>query len=135
MDTFTSEEVSAGRYNTNEVAPEKNSCFLHSAAAHVPTVRRDRTERRQVWLFGFILMWHDATGIHVPFLGSWERDTHGRTARNHGSLPQVQSSAKRRRPGLVNFVSAVAYHSCLSLPAAFTQHTYRDWLKVSPVVG
>ena len=33
----------------------------------------------------------------------------------------IQSSAKRRRPGLVNFVSAVAYHSCLSLPAAFTQ--------------
>ena len=33
----------------------------------------------------------------------------------------VQSSAKRRRPGLVNFVSAVAYHSSLSLPAAFTQ--------------
>ena len=33
----------------------------------------------------------------------------------------VQSSAKRRRPGLVNFVSAVAYQSCLSLPAAFTQ--------------
>ena len=35
--------------------------------------------------------------------------------------PKLQSSAKRRRPGLVNFVSAVAYHSCLSLPAAFTQ--------------
>ena len=33
----------------------------------------------------------------------------------------LQSSAKRLRPGLVNFVSAVAYHSCLSLPAAFTQ--------------
>ena len=27
----------------------------------------------------------------------------------------------RLRPGLVNFVSVVAYHSCLSLPAAFTQ--------------
>ena len=36
----------------------------------------------------------------------------------HDSL---QSSAKRLRPGLGNFVSAVAYHSCLSLPAAFTQ--------------
>ena len=33
----------------------------------------------------------------------------------------VQSSAKRLWPGLVNFVSALAYHSCLSLPAAFTQ--------------
>ena len=33
----------------------------------------------------------------------------------------VQSSAKRLRPGLVNFVSVVAYHSCLSLPAAFAQ--------------
>ena len=34
---------------------------------------------------------------------------------------QIQSSAKRLRPGLVNFVCAVACHSCLSLPAAFTQ--------------
>ena len=25
------------------------------------------------------------------------------------------------RPGLVNFITAVAYHFCLSLPAAFTQ--------------
>ena len=28
---------------------------------------------------------------------------------------------KRQAPGLVNFVPTVAYHSCLSLPAAFTQ--------------
>ena len=33
----------------------------------------------------------------------------------------VQGSAKRLRPGLVNFINAVAYHFCLSLPAAFTQ--------------
>ena len=33
----------------------------------------------------------------------------------------VQGSAKRLRPGLVNFDGAVAYHFCLSLPAAFSQ--------------
>ena len=32
----------------------------------------------------------------------------------------VQGLAKRRSPGLVNFVTAVAYHLCLALPAAFT---------------
>ena len=34
---------------------------------------------------------------------------------------KLQGSAKRLRPGLVNFVGAVAYHFFLSLPAAFTQ--------------
>ena len=33
----------------------------------------------------------------------------------------VQGSAKRQSPGLVNFVTALAYHFCLALPAAFTQ--------------
>ena len=33
----------------------------------------------------------------------------------------LQGSAKRRSPGLVHFVPAVAYHFCLNLPAAFTQ--------------
>ena len=33
----------------------------------------------------------------------------------------VLGSAKRRSPGLVNFVNALAYHSCLALSAAFTQ--------------
>ena len=33
----------------------------------------------------------------------------------------LHGSAKRRAPGLVNFVAAVAYHFCLALPAAFTQ--------------
>ena len=33
----------------------------------------------------------------------------------------VQSSAKRWFQGLVNFVSARAYHFCLALPAEFTQ--------------
>ena len=33
----------------------------------------------------------------------------------------VQGSAKRRSPGLVNFVAAVAYHCCLALPAGFMQ--------------
>ena len=33
----------------------------------------------------------------------------------------IQGSAKRHRPGLVNFTVAVAYHFCLSLPETFTQ--------------
>ena len=33
----------------------------------------------------------------------------------------LQDSAKRRSPGLVNLIPAVAFHSCLNLPAAFTQ--------------
>ena len=33
----------------------------------------------------------------------------------------VQGSAKRRSPGLVTFVTALAYHFCPALPAAFTQ--------------
>ena len=33
----------------------------------------------------------------------------------------LQGSTKRLWPSLVNFVAAVAYHFCLSLPAAFTQ--------------
>ena len=37
------------------------------------------------------------------------------------NMTNLQGSAKRLRPGLVNVVPAVAYHFCLSLPAAFTQ--------------
>ena len=33
----------------------------------------------------------------------------------------VQRSAKVGAPGLVNFITAVAYHFCPCLPAAFTQ--------------
>ena len=33
----------------------------------------------------------------------------------------IQDSAKRLRPGLLNFVPTVAYHFYLNLPAAFTQ--------------
>ena len=36
-------------------------------------------------------------------------------------LPPLQGSAKRRSPGLVNFVPTVVNHFCLALPAAFTQ--------------
>ena len=32
----------------------------------------------------------------------------------------VQGSAKRRAPGLVNFIPALAYHFCLALPAIST---------------
>ena len=39
---------------------------------------------------------------------------------DHLTIYQVQSSAKRQAPGLVNFIPAVAYHFCLALPAAFT---------------
>ena len=35
--------------------------------------------------------------------------------------PSVQRSAEVGAPGLVNFITAVAYHFCPSLPAAFTQ--------------
>ena len=35
--------------------------------------------------------------------------------------PLLQRSAKVGAPGLVNFINAVAYHICPSLPAAFTQ--------------
>ena len=34
---------------------------------------------------------------------------------------EIQGSAKRRSPGLVHFVTALAYHCCLAWPAAFTQ--------------
>ena len=37
------------------------------------------------------------------------------------NLANVQRSAKVGGPGLVNFITAVAYHICPSLPAAFTQ--------------
>ena len=35
--------------------------------------------------------------------------------------PYLQRSAKVGAPGLVNIITAVAYHFCPSLPAAFTQ--------------
>ena len=51
---------------------------------------------------------------------------------------EIQGSAKRQSTGLVNFVTALAYHFYLALPASFTQpgdhllaepcrHTDRDW--------
>ena len=36
-------------------------------------------------------------------------------------LPSIPSSSVYRLPGLVNYVSALAYHFCLALPTAFTQ--------------
>ena len=36
-------------------------------------------------------------------------------------LDVIQGSAKRLRPGLVNFLTAVAYHFYLALPAGFTK--------------
>ena len=40
------------------------------------------------------------------------------TCRSHND---VQRSDKVDAPGLVNFITAVAYHFCPNLPAAFTQ--------------
>ena len=39
----------------------------------------------------------------------------------HKVAYEVHASAKRWSPGLVNFVTDLAYHFCLALPAAFTQ--------------
>ena len=39
----------------------------------------------------------------------------------HGCSSVLQRWAKVGAPGLVNFITAVAYHFCSSLPAAFTQ--------------
>ena len=42
---------------------------------------------------------------------------------------EVQGSPKECFPGLVNFVTAVAYHLCLNLPRAFSQpgkHSFGD---------
>ena len=39
-------------------------------------------------------------------------------------------AAKRRAPGLANFVPAVAYHFCLALPAAFSQPGARFTRKI-----
>ena len=38
-----------------------------------------------------------------------------------GEREGVKGSTKRRLPGLANFVTAVAYHICLALTAAFTK--------------
>ena len=40
---------------------------------------------------------------------------------NGSGKSKIQGLAKRRSPGLVNFVPAVAYHFCQAMPAAFTQ--------------
>ena len=42
----------------------------------------------------------------------------------------VQSSAKRRVPGFMNFVPVIANYSCLALPAAFTQPGHEDRKKL-----
>ena len=45
-------------------------------------------------------------------------------------LCNLQGWPKRWTPGLVNFITALAYHFCLDLPAAFTQP--RDHLIAEP---
>ena len=44
----------------------------------------------------------------------------------------VQGWAKRRSPGLVNFVTALAYHFCPALPPVFTQPG--DYLLADPCI-
>ena len=76
------------------------SC-MHSAA-HVPTVRRDRIERRQVWLFGFILMWHHATGMHPCSL-----------PRFMGTRYAWKDSPKPRKPPASRYARPVGVHARL----------------------
>ena len=45
----------------------------------------------------------------------------------------IQGSAKGWSPDLVNFVTAIAYHFCLALPAALTQPG--DHLLAKPCTG
>ena len=62
---------------------------------------------------------------HHPHHGQHDqRETARRSSRNRSwmqSMKVVQGSAKRHAQGLVNFISAVAFHFCLALPAVFTQ--------------
>ena len=47
----------------------------------------------------------------------------------------VQGSANPQTPGLVNFVTAVAYHLCLNLPRAFSQPGARGLADLCISVG
>ena len=51
---------------------------------------------------------------------------------------EVQGPGKMWSPGLVNFVSAVAYLFCLNLPAAFSQagdHNFASPCIFNPLMG
>ena len=70
---------------------------------------------------------HSETG------GRTQRKTRARRGKGyiacHPSSARARGSAKRRSPGSVNFVPAVANHFCLALPAAVTQpwtHLFAD---------
>ena len=71
-----------------------------------------------------VLLTRSARGPHTPshdqqtLMTSLNPGVKTHTPTSSGAL---QSSAKRRSPGLVNFVTALAYLFCLDLPAAFTQ--------------
>ena len=66
-------------------------------------------------------MWRKSRGgIHACTGAMYFSGFHS-TKRNLFLPNPVQGWAKRRLPGLVNVVTAVAYHLCLALPAAFTQ--------------
>ena len=53
-------------------------------------------------------------------IGSYFRGHHGHVQLSF-EMGTVQRSAKVGAPGSVNFITAVAYYFCPSLPAAFTQ--------------
>ena len=61
--------------------------------------------------------------LHKSHVAFWSGHGHARS-RNIAfvfSCISVQGTTKRLGSGLVNFVTALAYHFCLNFPAAFTQ--------------
>ena len=61
---------------------------------------------------------HTGVGGYRIQIGKWDSKLFPLP---HPRSPSTTGLAKIRSLGLVNFVTAVAYHYCLVLPAAFTQ--------------
>ena len=95
---------------------QKNRCFsrlfINFAMMRVKIVYR-------VTLVVSDLGWDDLD-FECYVLWSMKIQVNPTQVRDHQCHP-VQRSAKVGAPGLVNFITAVAYHFCPSLPAAFTQ--------------
>ena len=63
-----------------------------------------------------------SSGVSDPVLLTFGNNVYTNDVRCDQSLHGcVQGSTKRWSPGLVNFVSSLAYHFCLNLLAAFMQ--------------
>ena len=87
------------------------------------------TSRINMWAAS--IQWRSHSAIHselLPdFIGFFSKasskgtDTVQEDSGPTDTWSNIQGSAKRRSPGLVNIVAAVAHHFCLALPAAFTQ--------------